>query len=82
MCSNVPDFKEAYCVAEQDREKLFKSMLTYMTRIQTTAQALIQEKLGYVTKELEIQLNTWNTDIDEYDLHIRTLLRSDPSFRI
>ena len=53
-----------------------------MTRIQTTAQALIQEKLGYVTKELEIQLNTWNTDIDEYDLHIRTLLRSDLSFRI
>ena len=34
-----------------------------MIRIQTTAQALIQEKLSYVTEELELQLSTWNTEV-------------------
>ena len=65
ICSNVPDFEEAHCIVEQDRETLVKAMLAYMTRIQSTAQALVQEKLSFVMQELESQLNTWNTEVDE-----------------
>ena len=38
MCSNVPDFKEAYCVAEQDRETMHRSAaVTHLPRDLPTA---------------------------------------------
>ena len=40
-------------------------MLTYMMEIQATAESLIQDKLNFVTEELEAQLNMWKAGVDK-----------------